>query len=372
MIPNRKRFRSLGKYALACGSELLSPLIRAVSKSDRETPPQAWRRGLLLGADHIGDVLYNTASLPHLRQGLPECRWSYVAEAPADEVLAGNPNVDSVLSRSLVKRMPAGSFDVAICYNSSSTSRDLLFAARLQIPNRVGYPDKGFSSLVTFPIKIRYPQPYPAYFRDLVGQVTRRPPDWDLRPQIFPTSEDMAAADEAWNSLGLNGSARVVACFATSRQPSGVWPAAKFAETLSHIEARSGAQTILCGTAGDAAALHALKRQFGLRAMIMAGELRLLALACFLRRCAVVLCPDSGPRHLANAVGTPVVFVRNLAVGKIETGVYCDTEMDVAPDVERVPRTDQPDVFARLRPEMISAVVTARISPTATRKIHSP
>ncbi len=83
MLPNRKRFRSSGKYALACGSEVLSPLLRALSRSDRETPPQAWRRGLILGADHIGDVLYNTASLAHLRAGLPECHWSYVAEPPA-------------------------------------------------------------------------------------------------------------------------------------------------------------------------------------------------------------------------------------------------------------------------------------------------
>ena len=359
MIPNRKRFRSLGKYALACGSELLSPLLRGLSKSNGETSPQAWRRGLLLGADHIGDVLYNTATLPHLRQGLPECRWSYVAEAPADEVLAGNPNVDRVLSRSVVKRMPPGTFDVAICYNSSSTSRDLLFAARLQIPNRVGYPDKGFSSLVTFPIKIRYPQPYPAYFRDLVGQVTGRSPGWELRPQIFPTSEDMASADEAWSSLGLNGNARVIACFATSRQPSGVWPAAKFAETLSHIEASSDVQTVLCGTASDAVALHALKRQFSLQAMVMAGELRLLALACFLRRCGVVLCPDSGPRHLANSVGTPVVFVRNLAVGKIETGAYCDTERDVAPDFERVTGAKQSAVFDALNPALVSESVIA-------------
>ncbi len=100
--------------------------------------------------------------------------------------------------------MPADSFDVALCYNSSSTSRDLLFAARLKIPNRIGYPDKGFSGLVTFPIRIQYPQPYPAYFRDLVGQVTSCVPDWSLRPQIFPTSEDEAAAEAAWEHLELS------------------------------------------------------------------------------------------------------------------------------------------------------------------------
>ncbi len=89
----------------------------------------------------------------------------------------------------------------------------------------------------------------------------------------------------------------------------------------------------------------------------MAGDLRLLPLACFLQRCAVVLCPDSGPRHLANAVGTPVVFVRNIAVGKVETGVYCETEIDVAPGLERVSLSKQQTAFAMLTPESVASRV---------------
>jgi len=52
-----------------------------------------------------------------------------------------------------------------------------------------------------------------------------------------------------------------------------------------------------------------------------------------------------------------VVFIRNLAVKKIETGAYCDTEYDMAPDVECVPSEDQDRLLRQTTPEMVAAKV---------------
>ena len=324
-----------------------------------------------MGATHIGDMLYNTGSLPHLAAGLPDCRWTWVAEAPASAVLAGNPCLEAVISRADLSKQPRGNFDVAICYNSSSTWRDLIFAAKLGLPNRVGYADKGFSGLVTRSLQIRHPQPYPAYFRDLVSQVTGQPPTWSLQPRIYPNQYDEKLAAAVWDRHLLTAHLPVVACFVTSRQPYGVWPAESFAKTVAKLEASGACSVILCGTKGDIPQLELLKARFCLRSSIIAGELELLSLSCLLRRCAVVLCPDSGPRHIANAVGTRVVFVRNLAVGKIETGAYCETEIDAAPDVEEVATAAQPRAFKLLTPEQLAARVLESLSMNAAQKIRS-
>lgn len=356
MVPNRKRFRSRTNYLLACVSEMIGPFIwrRAVARSTAEaSPPEAWRRGIIIGADHIGDMLFNTASLPYLNEGLSKCRWYHVADPPASGVLAQNPNIEGIVSRVDLSAM-RGSFDVAVCYNSGSNWRDLIFVTKLGIPNRIGYIDKGFSSLVTFPIQITYPQPYPAYFRDLIGQLVGRKPDWALRPMIYPSSKDGLNAETAWIEAHFDPAQPVVACFVTSRQPAGVWPAEKFAQAISIIEEEANCQTVLCGTTDDAARLNQLKSDLKLRARLFAGKLSLLSLGCFLRKCAVVLCPDSGPRHLANAVGTPVVYVRNIAVKKIETGSYCDTEIDVAPDFECISPSDQERMFCLIDPRVVA------------------
>jgi ADP-heptose:LPS heptosyltransferase len=362
-VPARHTFQRSSNFAIALLSEAAAPALRFFARlrsSRKPSPPSEWRQGLLVGAGHIGDVLYNTGSIPFLKEGLPKCEWHFVAPPPANEVLKNNPYVSDPVAA--LESLPAArEIDAIICYNSSGYWRELLQASSLGIPNRIGYTHKGFSSLVTFPIRIRYPQPYPAYFRDLVGQIIGRSPDWALRPVIYPGAENEAKAEQVWNRANLKGNQDVVACFATSRQRLGVWPADKFAETIALLEAGSPAKTVLCGALADRSALEELKARFHLKASIVAGELDLLSLACLLRRCGLVLCPDSGPRHLANAVGTPVMFVRNVAVRRVETGTYCDTEIDLAPDLECVSSAAQARSFSFITPEDVAKKIRFRI-----------
>ena len=248
-----------------------------------------------------------------------------------------------------------------ICYNSAGYWRELIQAAVLRIPNRVAYTHKGFSGLVTFPIAIDFPQPYPAYFRDLVAQLTGRAPNWSLRPEIYPDATDEAKAKVAWDDGGFDD--REAGGRMLLDQPAEVGCLAAGEICCDHRASgrRWVLQTVLCGTTSDEPLLKELKERFGLRSHILAGNLGLLSLGCFLRRCAVVLCPDSGPRHLANAVKTPVVFVRNLSVRKIETGAYSNTELDVASSSECVPVSLQSRVASLLRPEDVAMRVRERI-----------
>jgi ADP-heptose:LPS heptosyltransferase len=65
-----------------------------------------------------------------------------------------------------------------------------------------------------------------------------------------------------------------------------------------------------------------------------AGRINLRALVSFLRKCDAVLTTDSGPRHLANAAGVPVVYLRNLLSLETETGSYLASEHDLVPPAE--------------------------------------
>lgn len=333
-----------------------------VASPEKPTPPTSWRRGVLFGAHHIGDILYNTASLPALSQAFPQCEWQCVADATAAQVLAGNP----YLTGCAPALGELGKIDVAICYNSGAYWREVIAAAKRGIPNRVGYVHKGFSALVTHPLKIRYPQPFPVYFRDLVAQLAGVVPDWSLRPQVYPSHEDEENAADLASELGAGSSRPLLACFVTSRQPQGVLPTTKFGEALREIESASDAQTILFGAAEDREILERTKAQFHLRAEVAAGRLPLLALVCFLRRCTAVLCTDSGPRHLANAASVPAIYVRNLSFSKIEAGRYCDTEIDLAPGLEFVSGGAEDRAYGDFNPrafvEAVFEVFSRRIS----------
>ncbi|MEN9573665.1 MAG: hypothetical protein RL514_1520 [Verrucomicrobiota bacterium] len=372
---NRRAFQKPANYWLACASELLRPALAGFARSLQTgppTPPASWRRGLLVGATHIGDCLHLTASLPALRAGLPDCEWFCAAPPPASEVLETNPHLSGCLRLDLVAEpfararaelAAAGPFDVAIAYNNIRAWPDLLRLARLGIPNRVGYVHKGFSGLVTHPVELRHPQPFPFYFRDLVSQLTGRPVAAPIRPQVFPTDADRQAAAVVWERLALASGPPVVMVFCTSRQASGVWPLEQFAQTLKLLGQAGRHRIVLGGSAADRAALERARELAGLDCAVVAGELTVRALVCFLERCAGVLAPDTGTRHLANAAGVPVVFLRNLYVNRVESGAYCPTEWDVAPSVEFVPPAQQARWFAEIQP---AAVVEALVRATNT------
>lgn len=378
-LPDRTPFRKRANWLIAVGVEMASPLLRAYGrlKTGPSSPARQWRKALIIGDNHIGDVLYRSASLEHLKAGLPECELHYLTAPGSACVLEGNPALASVLpwqrSDSPLDLAPehyaalkAMRFDAALCTNCIKYWPELLLALRLGIPNRAGYVYKGFSGWVTIPLPIRYPQPFAAYFRDYIAALTGRNPDWLPRPVIYTGKRDQDEADTLWEKLQLGRHPHVTASFMTSRQPAGVWSGSKFGETLRALRRKRDTHIVLCGAAADQTVLATVNKDFNLDADVVAGDLGIRALCCFLRRCSVVLTSDSGPRHIANAAGVPVVFVRNVWFNATEAGAYVDTETDLCGQPHDGDRGDGTALLAAIDPEQ-AAEITAAVEQTSLK-----
>jgi len=371
MIP--ECFRSPRQLICAHATEALAPMLRMGSSwwSNSSTSPERWRKGLLIGANHIGDILYRTSSLMQLAKGFPDCTWDILTPEPAAQILEGNPAIRKIHRMEIpyygsedFMTLKQEQYDVAICYDSGSYTHPLLTTTLLGIPNRVGYVHKGWSGLVTHPIGIKYPQPFPAYFRDLVAQLTRQEASWDLRPKVTLTEQDHRKAEALWSELMLADDRPVLACFVTTRQPTGVWPLEKFRETLELLHGSSPAQIVLCGAPQDKEILKSLESSLSFQVCINAGQLGLRALIAFLAKCHVVLSTDSGPRHLANAAGVPVVFVRNPWFSRKEAGVYCpESEYDMALDLEFVIPNNQGAYWQNVTVEAVAPKIVSLLHP---------
>jgi ADP-heptose:LPS heptosyltransferase len=161
-----------------------------------------------------------------------------------------------------------------------------------------------------------------------------------------------------WDQLRLRDDIPVLACFMTTRQSSQVWPPDCYREALALLRAARPVQILLGGGAGDRPALQRFAQTCDFPCSTMAGELNLRAACAFLRRCRAVLAPDSGSRHLANAVGTPVVFIRDLVCSAVEAGWYCETEIDLTPPgFEFIPPAKQEPYLRQIRPEQVAKVL---------------
>lgn len=118
-------------------------------------------------------------------------------------------------------------------------------------------------------------------------------------PRLTPD----AAAYAAWERVAGASPAPTVAVFPGSNAPSRRWDAARFAAVARGLAER-GARVVVLGGPGERALTAEVAGRWALDA---GGRTSLAALAAGLARCVLLVCNDSGPQHVAAAVGTPVV-----------------------------------------------------------------
>ncbi|MDQ3487995.1 MAG: glycosyltransferase family 9 protein [Acidobacteriota bacterium] len=109
----------------------------------------------------------------------------------------------------------------------------------------------------------------------------------------------------------LGGKTRpLVAMHAAGGREVKQWDPARFAAVARRLIEDRGATLVLTGGPGDAAIVEGVKRALPAANVIDVSNLRdLLSVAAVLERCDLMITGDTGPMHLAGAVGTPIVAV---------------------------------------------------------------
>jgi heptosyltransferase I len=108
------------------------------------------------------------------------------------------------------------------------------------------------------------------------------------------------------------------------------WSAARYAAVADYAADRYGAQTLLTGgtTAIEQEYGHEIVTRANTRVTSLIGQTSLKQLLALIARASVVLCPDSGPAHMATAVGTPVVGLYATS-NRYRTGPYLSQHLVV-------------------------------------------
>jgi heptosyltransferase-2 len=132
-----------------------------------------------------------------------------------------------------------------------------------------------------------------------------------LKPLLATTPADEAAADAAFARLGLPREPRRVVCLNTGGAfgPAKNWPIAHFAHLARRLTQERGRPVlVLCGPAERDNARAIVEQAAHAGVVSLAEETPSLGLskAC-VRRAALLVTTDSGPRHFAAAFDTPVI-----------------------------------------------------------------
>jgi lipopolysaccharide heptosyltransferase II len=293
------------------------------------------RRILAVRLDSLGDVLMTGPALRALAAARPPVRITLLT-SPAGAPVAGlMPEIDEVIVHeapwmkgrpradgtetpadrtadlALVERLAAARFDAAVIFtvHSQSALPAALLCHLAGIPLRLAHARENPYRLLTDWV----PDPEPlAPTRhevrrqlDLVGAVGAVATDEHLSVRVPPeASRDVRAMldgrgirlDRPWAVIHPGASA-----------PSRRYPVERFAVVARLLAEEAGWQIVAAGAGPDAPLAEQVVRGIGPGAVALPDRLDIGGLAALLAMAPVLIANNSGPAHLAAAVGTPVV-----------------------------------------------------------------
>lgn len=266
----------------------------------------------------VGDVVMATPAVRAVREHFPSARLLAVCKPYVADTVAGSPWFDAVIplakpGLATTVRLWRERVDTAVLFPNSM--RPALMARLAGCRTVVGFARYGRDPLLTrrlYPTRSGRGRPKPTPVIDDYNRVVRLlgVPDPGRRMELFTTPADEGAADIAWAGLRLNRYREVVGL-----NPGGAfgsakhWPTVYFAEFARDMADRRGAGVlVLCGPAErEAAARIAAEANRPAVVSLADGPLSLGLTKAAVRRLALLVTTDSGPRHFAAAFGVPVV-----------------------------------------------------------------
>jgi heptosyltransferase-2 len=206
------------------------------------------------------------------------------------------------------------SFDCAILLPNSFESALLVRLA--QIPERIGYRRDGRGLLLTRAVALPKRGEIPRHERFYYLELLRRSgiiDSYPLEGDIRLNGSEIAAerGREAFRNLSV--SAPVIG-IAPGAAYGGAkrWRPERFAEAATEIARESPSAFALFGSGAERPVCELVERSLavrGHRAINMAGRTSLAEFIELAAACHVFLTNDSGPMHIASALGVPTVAV---------------------------------------------------------------
>jgi heptosyltransferase-2/heptosyltransferase-3 len=286
-------------------------------------PAEAVREVLVLRLDRIGDLLMSLPALADLRAALPQARirlavgrWSQelAKSAPVDEVLVwsapwvGRSSEGSESFGELRRKargLRAAGLDLALDLQGDVRASVLLWMSGAR--SRVGYANTGGAYLLTQVVPLDETVSWVEQNRRAVAVATAKPVG-AARPDPL-TEADRAFAARLVQTLGLEAKRPLVGIHPSGGRLVKQWEVARWHEVASRLQRDFQATVLITGSEADKPLGAALGAGLPGRPLDLTGKLTVRETLAVISALDLFLSPDTGPMHMACAVGTPSVAV---------------------------------------------------------------
>lgn len=271
--------------------------------------------------DRLGETLLTIPAVVALRRALPHSTITFLVHPAVAEVFDGHPALNGVVrvasdrtvpwwrqALHVARQLRPLRCDIAIVANPTKTLHAAVWLAG--IPSRVGWNRK-WGCLLTHRVvddKALGERHEVEYNLDLIRalgmSVAPAPTPW------LPVGDQAERRiSQLFGQAGVPDSSQLLAVHPWTSNPRKQWPVDRFRALMQRLVQRADLTIVVIGARDEqvqTAGLVEACRGTG-RVLNLAGRCSLRDLAALLKRVRVLVSNDSGPMHVAVAVGTPVV-----------------------------------------------------------------
>jgi heptosyltransferase I len=272
----------------------------------------------------LGDVLMLVPLVRTLQHHFPNAKLTWVIADPAYELVRGMDNIEFIVVNRAnpflnyfdIKVLRHRKFDVLLATHTNLHA-NLIYPfihAKRKIgfaPNRAKY---GHQLFINEMIDPGHEQDHMLEtflkFADVLG-VTQKSVRWDL---------PIDSSDDDWAKNYMSDKPLLIVNPASSKIEKN-WCVDRYIEVIKYAQSVWGMRVALTGgpdiedrRLADSILSHA-------SCLDLVGKTKPKQLMALISQASVLLCPDTGPAHMANAVGTPVIALHAVSSAKI-SGPY--------------------------------------------------
>jgi heptosyltransferase-1 len=354
---------------------------------------------LVVKLSAIGDVIHTLPALTALRRHYPDAQIDWLVEDAAADLVQGHAALSRVLvwrRREFVRLLKAGRlpaagrlvrslttalrdtrYDLIIDFQALLKSSLWIFLARGGRKAGFGQGMEHSENSHLF-LNERIPavsMEIHALERGLRLLRALGVPGYPLLYDLPIGEEDEEAAKQLLVESGVRLDQPVVAINPVAKWPTKLWPAKQFSELAGRLQ-KKGYLVVFTGSKEDRSLIDEMTLPLGTSVIRLDGRTTLKALAAVYRAASVVVSTDTGPMHLAAAVGTPVIALfgptapwRTGPYGKghvvLRAGVSC------SPCFSRSCKTATLEPMACMNQITVEQVVDAVVRTVGEKRIKS-
>lgn len=288
-------------------------------------------RILVRGTNWLGDAVMTTPALERLRSSFPQAEITLLANPTTAGLFQSSAFINEVIEYrrqeqgveafiETVGKLRARRFDLAVLFQNAFEAA--LLARMSKIGLRIGYADQHRGLLLTHKLhrNAEYRNRHQTNdYLDIVAECERVclgqdfiPANKNIQPSLQVGAEQQDAADELLKCYGIVPHERTLVALnvGATNSRAKCWPSEHFAELADRLVAELNAQIVLIGGAAELDYTEqVIWRMKANGAVNLAGKTNLAELIGLLSVCDLLVSNDTGPAHIAAALGTPTLTI---------------------------------------------------------------